>query len=289
MHKSSSKAIPVNILTAETPLRRPADLWLGLFRDLIRSRHVAWEMFRRDLISQYRYSLLGIFLSLLPALTTTLWAVMFRNANLIRVGDVKIPYPFYVLCGMMIWVAFLESIDAPVSGIFMEQGLISKASVPAEIVTVARILQVFFNFFVKIVVIAAAAVFFRVHVFATVILALAPVVLIVALGAGIGLILAPINLLYRDISRVMPVITTFWFFVTPIIFTSPDQGLASVWMRKLNPVTPFLVTARDLAFRGALSMRREVEWTAVFTMVLLFLSLTFHRIAMPIVKDRTNS
>jgi lipopolysaccharide transport system permease protein len=84
-------------------------------------------------------------------------------------------------------------------------------------------------------------------------------------------------------------VTTFWFFMTPIIFTSPDQGLASVVMRKLNPVTPLVVSVRDLAFRGVMSMQEGLEIAALFTLALLLVGLTFHRIAMPIVMDRANS
>jgi len=260
-----------------------------LFRELRASREVIWEMLKRDLRSQYRQSFLGVFLSVLPALATTGWAVLFRNANLINAGDVKIPYPFYVLCGMMIWAAFLESIDAPIGGLLSEQGLISKANVPPEAVIAAKLGQVFVNFFVKSLVVAVAAVWYQIHIPGTVVLVPLAMLCVVSLGCAIGLLLAPINFLYRDISKAVPVVTTFWFFLTPIIFTSPNEGLASLLVRKLNPVTPLLVTVRDLTFRGYLSMRTEFELAAAFTFLLLIVGITFHRVAMPIVLDRTNS
>ena len=52
-----------------------------------------------------------------PALTTAAWPILFRDAHLINVGTVHMPYPFFVLCGMMLWAAFLESMDAPSSGV----------------------------------------------------------------------------------------------------------------------------------------------------------------------------
>jgi lipopolysaccharide transport system permease protein len=281
--------LPVTVHTPEMQLRNPAELVTGLFADLARSRHISWEMLKRDLKGQYRTSILGVLIPLLPALTTAAWAVLFRDAHIINVGAVNMPYPFFVLCGMLLWASFLEAIDAPISGVQAEQALLSKADVPAEAITVTRLGQVFVNFGIKALVIIAAAIGYHVHVSWTIVFAPLGLVLMVMLGAGIGLIVAPLNLLYIDISKAMPVITTFWFFITPIIFVSPAGGLAGVVMTKINPVTPLLTTTRELAFGHGLSMAMRFEATAIATAIFFFFALLLHRIAMPIVIDRANA
>jgi len=281
--------LPLLVHTPEMQLRNPVQLFTGLVTDLIRSRHVAWEMLKRDLKSQYRTSVLGILIPLLPALTTAAWAVLFRDAHIINVGAVNMPYPFFVLCGMMLWAAFLESIDAPIQGVQSEQTLLSKADVPAEAITVARLGQVVVNFAVKAILIGIAAVGYHVHISWTIFLAPLGLLLIVMLGASIGLIVAPLNLLYMDIAKAVPVVTTFWFFTTPIIFTSPSRGLAGIIMNRLNPITPLLTSTRELAFGNGLSMPGMLEITTVLTICLFILALLFHRIAMPIVIDRANA
>ena len=257
-----TETFPTVVYTSGSALKSPGKLVRKLASDTVRSRHVIWELLRRDLTSQYRQSVLGVLISLLPALTTTAWAILFRSAHLINVGRSSVPYPFFVLCGMMVWAAFLESLDAPISGVLSEQALLSKASIPPEAVTFARLGQVFVNFFVKAIVVAVAALFYRIPIPWTAVFVPLGIAAIVALGAGIGLILAPFNFLYRDISKALPVITTFWFFLTPIIFVSPEEGIASVIMNRINPVTQILMATRDL---------------------------NFHRIAMPVAIDRANS
>lgn len=281
--------LPVTVHTPEMQLRNPVELVGGLFTDLARSRHISWEMLKRDLKSQYRTSILGVLIPLLPALTTAAWAILFRDAHIINVGAVNMPYPFFVLCGMMLWAAFLEAIDAPISGVQAEQSLLSKADVPAEAITLTRLGQVFVNFGVKALLLVAAAIGYHVHVSGTIFLAPVGLLLMVMLGASIGLIVAPLNLLYNDVSKAMPVITTFWFFTTPIIFTSPASGLAGIIMTRLNPVTPLLTTTRELAFGNGLSSLTRFEGTALLTVCLFFVALLFHRIAMPIVIDRANA
>ena len=286
---NNSGAMQVTIHTADMRLRNPRDLAVTFLSDVRRSRHIAWEMMKRDLKGQVRTSLLGVLIPLLPALTTAAWAILFRDAHLINVGNINMPYAFFVLNGMMLWAAFLESMDAPISGVQAEQGLLSKANVPAEAVTLSRLGQVLVNFGVKALIILIAAIAYRVHVPWTIVLAPLGLLLMIMLGSGIGLIIAPLNLLYTDVSKALPVVTTFWFFTTPIVFTSPSSGWASVVMNRLNPVTPLLTSTRELAFGNGLSMARGLEFTAVLTICLFVTGLIFHRIAMPIVIDRANA
>jgi lipopolysaccharide transport system permease protein len=279
---------PVTTHTADVRLRHPRVFLLQLKDDIRHSRALAWEMLKRDLKSQHRTSFSGIFVSLIPALTAACWAVLFRDAHLINVGKIGLPYPFFVLCGMMLWAIFVESLDAPISAVRAETGLLSKANVAAETVTFARLGQVLFNFGVKSLIVVVAALMYRVPVHWTVIFVPLGLLLLIALGSAIGLIFAPLNMLYADVSRAVPVITTFWFFTTPILFASPIGGWAAFVMNRLNPVTALLTTTRDLAFADGLRITAAFEFSAAFTLCLLGFGLIFHRIAMPIVIDREN-
>ncbi len=65
------------------------------------------------------------------------------------------------------------------------------------------------------------------------------VVALVSLGLVIGLALAPLGLLYDDVGRVVTLMTTFWFFLTPVVYPLPARGVLY-----LNPVTPLLIASR---------------------------------------------
>jgi lipopolysaccharide transport system permease protein len=281
--------LPVAVFDPRNKLVSPVGFVRQLARDLVRSRHLVREMLQRDLTSQYRQSLFGVLLSVLPALTITAGAILFRSAHLINVGRTNVPYPFFVLCGMIIWSAFLDAIDAPVQGVLSEQALLSKSSIPPEAVTFARLGQVFVNFVAKAAVVGIAAALYRIHMPWTAVFVPAGVLLVIALGTGIGLILAPINLLYRDISKVLPLITTFWFFLTPVVFVSPRQGVASVIMEKINPVTQLLTATRNLMFPGDGGSQGALWAAAIFAIGLFCVGLIFHRMAMPIVIDWANA
>jgi lipopolysaccharide transport system permease protein len=61
--------------------------------------------------------------------------------------------------------------------------------------------------------------------------------LTVITALGVGLWLSALNVLYRDINYIMPFLTQFWFFITPIAY--PSSMIPEKWqlIYALNPMT----------------------------------------------------
>ncbi|MBV8780935.1 MAG: ABC transporter permease, partial [Phycisphaerae bacterium] len=83
------------------------------------------------------------------------------------------------------------------------------------------------------------------------------------------------------------VLTSIWFFITPIILDVPSGKLGMIM--RLNPVTPLLVTTRELAFRGQVSMPIGFLISAILSLILLVMGIVCYRIALPVVIDRANA
>lgn len=259
-------------------------------REIYSSRHTAVELFRRDLRAQHRRSFLGVFLMLAPALATTGWAILFQRSNVLNIGDVRVPYPLYVLFGLTLWAAFLEALEAPIQAVLSEQNLLSKSQAAPEPVVAAKLGLVGVNTAIRLAA-AAAVAFFYGTTFQWAALLAAPLGLLslVLLGSGIGMLLAPFNLLYRDIGKSLPAITMFWFFLTPIFFAAPRDGLAWLVMTRFNPVTPILVATRDMALLGWHDPGISAVIAGMAAMVIFVGAAVFHRVALPIVLDRFNA
>ena len=81
----------------------------------------------------------------------------------------------------------------------------------------------------------------------------------------------------RDVAQMLPPLMTFWFFTTPILYSSemlPD-GLAQVlaW----NPMGWFVGTIRDAVLAGRVDPSVRGAAVAAVTIALLWLSLRFFR------------
>lgn len=83
-------------------------------------------------------------------------------------------------------------------------------------------------------------------------------------------------------------ITGFWLFLTPVVYPVPGEGTFGFLVR-LNPVTPLLVTIRELATTGVISDPAGFWIASLMTLVGLLLTWVAFRLAMPFVIERVSS
>ncbi len=256
--------------------------------DWVASRHVAAELLRRNLAREYRHSLLGLCLAFVPALVTAAWCTLIRHAHVIEIPSLDIPYPAFVLLSMMLWTTFVEAIYSPLTGLANELPTLARTTYPAEAVVLAGVGEVLFQFCVKSLLIIFAVWWFELPLARTVWLAPLGVLLLVLLGTALGMLLAPVNILYQDISKGLSAVTTFWLFLTPVLFPTPRQGLAGLIVR-FNPVTPLLNTTREWIVTSHITQPVGFCLATIATLLLLGLGVVFFRRAIPVLVEHTNA
>lgn len=276
------------IYTPESSLRHPLKLFNQMWRDLLASRELAWRLMVRDINSQYRQSLLGISWAFLPSIIMAIGFTLANEANVIQVGKTDLPYPAYVMFSTVLWQTFVEALNAPLQAVILAKPLLAKVNFPREALILAKLGEVFFNFAIKVILIVAVFIWFKVTITWNILLAPVAIIHLVLLGTFIGVLLAPLGLLYQDISRGLTLITGFWLFITPIIYPVPKTGIFSLLVN-FNPVTPLLVTARELATTGVISHLVEFWVVSILTFIGLILTWIVFRLAMPFVIERVSS
>lgn len=283
--RDGSRALRPIVRTPEPPFARPREFARAAWYDLRRSWALSVEMAKRDVRAEYRQSMLGAAGVLLPVLAMTAAAVGFRRAGILRVDAQEIPYGLFVLFGMVLWATFLDALNAPVYGLLAERRLLSRTNAPAEAVVLARLAQLFFHAGIRSVLLAAAVVWYGAAVPGTVLVAPLGLAGLVALGTAVGLLLAPINLVYRDVSKMLAAVTTFWFFFSPVYFPPPADGAIGTIM-SLNPVTPLLAGTRALALTGRIADPAFAVSVMLATSLLLIVCWAYLRVALPIAIER---
>ncbi|GJD23893.1 ABC transporter permease protein [Rivularia sp. IAM M-261] len=239
----------------------------------------------RDINSQYRQSLLGITWAFLPPIVMATGFTLANQANVIQVGKTDIPYPAYVTFSTALWQTFVEALNSPLQAVIQARPILAKVNFPREALIIAKLGETLFNFAIKIFLIIALFVWFQIPVTWTIILAPVAIIHLILLGTLIGVLLAPLGLLYQDISRGLTLITGFWLFLTPVIYPVPKTGIFGTLVN-FNPVTPLLVTARELATTGNLSQSTAFWIVSIITFIGLILTWIAFRLAMPFVVER---
>lgn len=275
----------VRIYTPESAMRHPAKLFAEMLRDLIRSRELAWRLFVRDVSARYRQSALGYLWAFLPPLAATFTFVLLNRSGIVSPGDTGIPYPAFVLIGTVLWQTFADSISSPLKTLTAAKPMLAKINFPREALLLSGLLDVMFNFLIRMALVIAVLLYYWIAVPASFPLMLAGVFALVCLGFMIGLLLAPIALLYADVGQALTLVLSFWMLVTPVVYVGAATG-ALATVSNLNPVSPLIVTTRDWMTLGTATQLEPALWIFAATVFLLFFGWMFYRVTMPILIER---
>lgn len=274
--------------TSASRLRNPRQFFLSMLKDLVLSRELAWRLMVRDIKSQYRQSLLGIFWAFIPSLSVALGLTLARNSGIVHLTDTDIPYPVYVFISTALWQTFVESLQGPAIAVRAAKSMLTKIQLPYEAIILSKVGEIFFNFSVKLIFIGLFFLWFRQPVSWSILLAPLAIIHLVILGISLGLWLAPIGALYKDIQQSLLLITAPWMLMTPVIYDIPaDGGFQS--LVRLNPVTPLLVTARQLTTGTSLTEIEGFWLVSGLMLILLILGWILYKLSMPMVIERMSS
>jgi lipopolysaccharide transport system permease protein len=273
------------VYRAESNTKHPRILFREMFQDLRASVPLARQLVKRNIVSQYRESLLGPLWAFIPAMVTAALVILANRANVIRIGNTDIPYPAYVTFSMMLWQTFVEALNAPLTALKSDRAMLTKLNFPVEALILTKLGEVLFSFAIRLILIIGLFLFYQVSIGWNVFLAPFTLCLLILLGTSFGLVLGPFSVVYQDISRGLVILTGFWLLATPVLYPTPEKSLFAVIV-KFNPVTPILVSTRELATHGNLSDPHALIIGAVFTVLCLSGGWFAFRLALPIVTER---
>lgn len=279
---------PEIVHTPDSLLRRPRFLLWTMWRDLLASRELAWRLMVRDISAKYRQALLGIVWAFIPPIAMAVGFTLAREANVFTVGATDIPYPAYVMFNTALWQTFVDAVTGPVQAIAQAKPMLARVNFPREAIVLAKLGEVGFNFGIKLILIIGLFVYFQVPLSWTVILAPVALVHLIFLGTLVGVLLAPVGVLYQDVSKSLNMVMGFWLFLTPVIYPVPTEGIFGALVA-LNPVTPLIVTIRELATVGSLSNAVGFWVVSALTFIGLLFTWIIFRIAIPYVVERVTS
>lgn len=280
--------LPVVVYTPESQLRTPGLLLRSMWQDLKNSRELAWRLFVRDVSSRYRQSILGVFWAFLPPILTGLVFIILQSRKIVNFGETDIPYPVFVLVGTTLWLLFTESLNAPLNSVRNAKPMLAKINFPREALIVSAFYQILFNLCIKSLILVGIFLIFRIEITLGLLLLPLALFMLILFGMTLGLFLIPLGTLYTDITSALTLIIQLWFFVTPVVYPPPQSFPLSL-ISTLNPVSPLLTGARDLATKGVLTNFEPFLIVSVLTIILLFIAWVIYRTALPIIIERMSA
>lgn len=280
--------LKVTIYTPESSLRNPLRMFREMFLDLLAGRELAWQLALRDIRAQYRQTALGlIWAFILPLANTAAW-LLIQSAGIVSVRETALPYPIYVFTGTMLWAILMDAVNAPLQQTISAKPMLAKINFPREALVLSGIYQTAFNAAIKIAVLLVALLILGVRPGAELVFFPFAVISLILAGTALGLLLTPVGMLYSDIGKGLPLLMQFFMYITPVVFPMPSGGWAAT-LFKLNPLTPLILTARDLLTGFNPEYLDAFLFINGGMLTLLLLVWVVYRAAMPILIERMSA
>ena len=234
-------------------LIEPARGWQPLdLGDLWRYRELLFFLAWRDVKVRYKQTVLGVAWAVLqPLLTMIVFSVIF--GQLAKLPSDGLPYPIFTYTALLPWQLFAFALTNSSNSLVGSQSLVSKVYFPRLVIPIASVVPGLIDFCFAFLVFIGMMVFYQVPL--TVRALTLPLFLLLALLTAVaaGLWLSALNVEYRDVRYVVPFLTLFWQYATPVAYSM--SLIPEKWrlLYGLNPMTGVVE-----GFRWALLGRGEV-------------------------------
>jgi lipopolysaccharide transport system permease protein len=223
---------------------RPSSGWSALnLLELWRYRELIYFLIWRDIKVRYKQTALGAAWAILqPVLTMIVFTIFF--GKLAKVPSDDIPYPIFSYTALLPWGLFTKALTDAGRSLVANRVMITKVYFPRLAMPLASVLSGLVDFAIAFLVLIAMVIYYNnvpggtYHVTLTANLWTLPLFLLLAIitALGVGLWLSALNVAYRDINYIIPFLTQFWLFITPIAYSA--KLIPPTWqlLYALNPM-----------------------------------------------------
>jgi lipopolysaccharide transport system permease protein len=197
--------------------------------------------------------------------------------RLARVPSDGVPYLILVFSGLLPWTFFSNAILFSSNSLVANTNLITKVYFPRAIIPAAAVGARLVDFCITFVVMIALLIYYRVAPGWNLLMVPVFIILITLLSLGLGFWTSAINVKYRDVSYILPVLTQLWMFVSPVLYPLSLVPQKWRWVYSINPAIGIIE-----GFRSSL-LNKPFDWTAITisavitTLVLLYSMFAFKR------------
>lgn len=255
------------------------------FKELWRYRDLCMLFVKRNIITQYKQTILGpLWFLIQPAMTTIMYMVVF--GGIAKISTDGLPQPLFYLAGIAMWQYFADCLTKTSNTFVDNAGIFGKVYFPRLVVPIANVtsnlvrfsIQLSLFFLVYLYYIICTDVTIQTNWYALLLPVL--VLLLAGLALGFGILFSSFTTKYRDLQLLLSFFVSLWMYATPVIY--PLSTITNEKLRllmQLNPITGIV----EFFKYGMLGVGVHEWWmlgySFAFMVVLLFLGIiTFNKV-----------
>ncbi len=256
------------------------------FKELWRYRDLCSLFVKRNIITQYKQTVLGpLWWLIQPALTVIMYMVVFGGIAGIPTDGV--PQPLFYLSGICLWQYFSDCLTKTSNTFVNNSGIFGKVYFPRLVMPLADVISNLLRFGIQFGLFIVVYIGYwlldptcSAHLTIYALLFPILVFMMAGLALGFGTIISSMTTKYRDLQVLFSFVVQLWMYATPIVYplsqTAGRQlyGISVKTLMCLNPVTPVIETFKY----GFLGAGQFIGWgwlaySFVFMIVVLALGI----------------
>jgi lipopolysaccharide transport system permease protein len=225
----------------------PSRGWVSLkLRELWDYHELLYFLTWRDIKVRYKQTVMGAAWAIIqPFFTMVVFSLFF--GKLAKVPSDGIPYPIFAYAALVPWTFFASGLGKSSNSLVGNSYLIKKVYFPRLVAPISSVFSGAIDFAIAFVVLLIMMAYY--HIYPSLNVLWLPFLLLLALvtSLGVGLWLSAMNVQFRDVGYLVPFLTQFWLFATPIAY--PSSLLSEPW-RTIYAINPMVGVVEG--FRWAL-------------------------------------
>ena len=215
---------------------QPSRGWVNLqLAELWEYRELLYFLIWRDVKVRYKQTALGSAWAILQPLMTMVVFTLFFG-DLAKVSSDGLPYSIFCYTALIPWQFFSNGLTQSSNSLVGSAQLIRKVYFPRLAVPIGTVLSGVVDFALSFTVLIGLMFYHRIYPNSQIVWLLPLFLLALVVSLGTSLWLSALNVQFRDVRYVVPFITQFWMFATPIAY--PASNVPEKWraLYGLNPM-----------------------------------------------------
>lgn len=236
--------------------------FINMLAGPIQSRHLIYQMTKREVIGRYRGSIFGLAWSffnplIMLAVYTIVFSVVF-NARWSAGSDSKSEFALALFVGLIIHNVIAESLIKSPSLLIENMSYVKKVVFPIETLSWVVIGGTLFHSLISLGVWTVFYLYVHQTIQWTIIFLPLIFIPLILFSMGISWMLASAGVYIKDIKQMTSVFATFLLFMSPIFYPASRLPESFQTIIYLNPLTFIIEQARDVLLWGNLP-----NWTGL--------------------------
>lgn len=246
---------------------RPSKFWEKIdFAEVWAHREVLYFLMWRDLKVRYKQTIMGAAWVILQPILMTLVFTVFLG-KLIRVPSDGVPYPIFAYPALLLWTFTSNAVLSSSYSLVTNAQIITRVYFSRLLIPAATVGVRLVDLVIASLVLVALMFYYHVPISWSILMLPLFVIQIAALASAIGIWCAALNVRYRDVGTVLPILLQVWMFASPIVYSSSIVPERLRLLYSLNPLVGIIN-----GFRASL-FNLPFHWLSIITSALVTLPL----------------